>query len=883
MKFFCDKCSTSFQLTRENWGTDNVCPGCGNSFSLPENGIAPGVIIGDFKIENAINSGGMGDVYQAKQVSLDRPVALKVLQTKHSDDKEYIDGLYREARAAAKISHPNVVQAYAVGEDEGIFFFAMELVRGNTFKEILKEKGGKLDFTQASSVIRDVARALSAAWKEQKLVHQDIKPDNIMLDANGFAKLADLGLAKNATSVQNIEDDSNEVLGTPQYISPEQLTGVPTDVRSDIYSLGATFYQFVTGRYAYVADSLDDLPRLHVEGNLEPPKSVNPELPDALNDIIVKMMARQPEQRYQNPDELIKDIEKFLSGTTAPATPQKSPFPLRMTPGTAPAGGVPSLKLGKTAATPAKPAQRPAMGLKLPGSTGGAATAKPIALPGKVKPAVAAAPAAPTPVAPAKPAAPATPTPVAPAKPAAPATPTPVAPAKPAAPAAPTPVAPARPAAPATPTPVAVKPAASSDAPAVKKPKNEAKDKTAPGDAAEKVKKPIGKVIGTIVQYIMMSIGIIVVLAITFVVNLYLLQKYDRVPKFLKPVEKFFQKNADAAKTKAIELSKPAEQPVVIDNTPKTRPEYIKRIDDIIRRCRSSADSTLILRLVDEAYAELSAYQTSEELAKFEILLTLFHRADENQRCYAPREQMRLNYRDEIDAKRQAIQRAAEERRIAEENRLRQEMELQRQSAEAARRNQELLREQKAHSVKLANDCKNEAMKIARVMIESVLSEDQAAFADAKLDAENLIAMAISHTPEDRKVISEFQAFVKDLEKERNVLLNFKRRISNISKRHGIYVPQPNGSALLLESIRPGEIVCRVNSKRVKTFAFKDLAPKNRIGLGKTLSARFKQLPNAMFYLSVLEKAVDKTAHSDMPENSFWSKYWMFFDPVLKK
>ena len=266
MKIYCAKCNHVFSAEVPADGDSVPCPKCGAPVKFPENKLGPGTVIGDFVIERALSKGGMGEVFLAKQISLDRPVALKVLQDKFLDDKEYVDSLFREARAAGKISHPNIVQAYAVGEEDGIFYFAMEFIRGETLKQILKREK-KLEFTMAARIIREIAGALDAAWREQKLVHQDIKPDNIMLDGNGFAKLADLGLARVASTDQD-EEVGDEVMGTPQYISPEQLTGIPTDVRSDIYSLGATFYQFVTGRFPYVADTAEEIakafPNIHV-------------------------------------------------------------------------------------------------------------------------------------------------------------------------------------------------------------------------------------------------------------------------------------------------------------------------------------------------------------------------------------------------------------------------------------------------------------------------------------------------------------------------------------------------------------------------------------------------------------------------------------------
>ncbi len=362
MKLFCSSCQKVFEAEKSPDSPQVKCPKCGTAQDYPAVIPGPGVVLGDFLIEKLLSRGGMGEVFLAKQISLDRPVALKVLQQKHLEDKEYVESLFKEARAAAKLSHPNIVQAYAVGEDNGIFYFAMEYIRGETFKQILKREKS-IEFTRAATVVRDIARALGAAWKEQKLVHQDIKPDNIMLDANGFAKLADLGLAKVATGGPEdaAAEEGDEVLGTPQYISPEQLTGVPTDIRSDIYSLGATFYHFVTGRFPYVADTGDEIARMHIECALQPPKEVNPALPDALNRIIIKMMEKDINRRYQSAEALVDDLDAYLrSAPPASASAKKA--------------ATASAKPAVAKAAPVKKAAPPK--LAVPGKGGAAGPAK---------------------------------------------------------------------------------------------------------------------------------------------------------------------------------------------------------------------------------------------------------------------------------------------------------------------------------------------------------------------------------------------------------------------------------------------------------------------------------------------------------------------------
>lgn len=311
MRFQCPFCRGIVSVDNADMGTDVQCGHCGVQVTVPTSRVASGAVIGDFIILREIGRGGMGIVYLAHQISLDRPAGLKILAENYANNAEFVVGFIKEARAAAKLNHPNIVQAYAVGEDEGIFYFAMEYIDGETMKNVLK-RDHVIPIDQAISIIQQISEALDYAWKEQKLIHRDIKPDNIMLTSNGRAKLADLGLAKIAGEIDDSEDD--EVMGTPQYISPEHLTGAPMDSRSDIYSLGATFYHFITGRFPYEGSTASEIAQQHLFGTLVPPDKINPDIPEALSRIVVKMMAKDPALRYQDAAELADDLRLVRRG-----------------------------------------------------------------------------------------------------------------------------------------------------------------------------------------------------------------------------------------------------------------------------------------------------------------------------------------------------------------------------------------------------------------------------------------------------------------------------------------------------------------------------------------------------------------------------------------
>ncbi len=311
MRFQCNHCRALLELDDVQPGEIVQCPTCLSPVAVPESVTSPRALLGDFVIKNLIGNGGMGTVYLAHQITLDRDVALKVLHADFSDDTAFIQNFINEARAAASLNHPNIVQAVAVNCDEGRWYFAMEYIDGNTLKQML-EQNGRIPERQMLGIASEVVSALKYAWKEKQIVHRDIKPDNIMMTADGHAKLADLGLARKITEMN--EDGSTELYGTPQYLAPELLSGATPNAASDIYSLGATLYHALSGRFPFIADTPEAIANLHVTAPLVPLKDVASDISEPVSRLVDIMMAKSPEDRYQDYDQLEQDIQRVANG-----------------------------------------------------------------------------------------------------------------------------------------------------------------------------------------------------------------------------------------------------------------------------------------------------------------------------------------------------------------------------------------------------------------------------------------------------------------------------------------------------------------------------------------------------------------------------------------
>ncbi|NQT87474.1 protein kinase, partial [bacterium] len=307
----CPKCGE--KLTYESSVGDRIqCASCGAVLKAPGKG-APsdpliGQTLGEFEIRSLLGRGGMGSVYKARQESLGRDVAIKVLPEGLSKDAAFVARFRREARSAAAVRHPNIIEVFSVGEDRGHQYIAMEFIAGDTLGQILN-RDERLDPARTLDLLKQTAAALSAAH-ETGVLHRDIKPGNILIDRRGLAKVADFGLAKRPDSDVNVTQTGSS-LGTPLYMPPETCRGQEADARSDLYSLGATFYQALAGRPPFQGTSPTALIAQHLEDAPPKLKGLAPAASSALCRTIHKLLRKKPGERYQSADELLGILAKL--------------------------------------------------------------------------------------------------------------------------------------------------------------------------------------------------------------------------------------------------------------------------------------------------------------------------------------------------------------------------------------------------------------------------------------------------------------------------------------------------------------------------------------------------------------------------------------------
>ncbi|MDE3205414.1 MAG: Stk1 family PASTA domain-containing Ser/Thr kinase [Acidobacteriota bacterium] len=263
-----------------------------------------------YEMVRHIARGGMAQVYLARDQMLDRPVALKVLFPELSVDRSFVERFRREAKAAANLSHPNIVSIYDWGQGDSTYYIVMEYVNGPTLSSMLKQ--GALDPEQAAAIAASVAAALDFAHRSG-VIHRDVKPGNVLIDDRAQVKVADFGIARAIGTSEDLTQ-TGSVMGTATYFSPEQAQGYPVDPRSDVYSLGVVLYEMVTGRPPFTGDNPVSIAYKHVKEPPPRPGTVAPGVPAALEAIILKAMAKEPVDRYQSAEDMRADLTRYLDG-----------------------------------------------------------------------------------------------------------------------------------------------------------------------------------------------------------------------------------------------------------------------------------------------------------------------------------------------------------------------------------------------------------------------------------------------------------------------------------------------------------------------------------------------------------------------------------------
>lgn len=269
-----------------------------------------GKILGNrYILLEKVGEGGMALVYKARCQLLNRYVAVKILRPEYTMDEEFVRKFKRESLAAASLSHPNIVSVYDVGEQDGIYYIVMEFIQGQTLKEYIK-KSVKINYNETLNIIYQICLALEHAHKNG-IVHRDIKPHNILITEDKMIKVTDFGIARASSSITMT--NTNNVMGSVHYFSPEQARGGYSDHRTDIYSLGVVMYEMLTGSLPYDAESPITVALKHIQDSVKEPQLTDPSIPKAVNDIVVKCMEKDMTKRYQSARELINDIQKAQS------------------------------------------------------------------------------------------------------------------------------------------------------------------------------------------------------------------------------------------------------------------------------------------------------------------------------------------------------------------------------------------------------------------------------------------------------------------------------------------------------------------------------------------------------------------------------------------
>jgi eukaryotic-like serine/threonine-protein kinase len=276
------------------------------------------VYSGRYELQRKVARGGMADVFLSRDLLLDRPVALKVLFPEFASDPSFVQRFRREAQSAARLTHPNVVSVFDWGQEGTTYFIVMEYVEGRSLAQVLKESG-RMDPDRAATVAADVADALAFAH-EHGVVHRDVKPGNVLVTNGGHVKVADFGIARAVSTVENLTQ-TGTVMGTATYFSPEQARGGAVDPRSDVYSLGVVLYEMLTGTPPFTGDNPVSVAYKHVQELPVPPRRLREDIPEGLEAIVLKAINKNPDNRYATATEMRADLRRYLAGRPVLAEP----------------------------------------------------------------------------------------------------------------------------------------------------------------------------------------------------------------------------------------------------------------------------------------------------------------------------------------------------------------------------------------------------------------------------------------------------------------------------------------------------------------------------------------------------------------------------------
>ncbi len=303
----CAKCGNVIDVTGLDPGDGITCPYCAHEFQITRQ-------FGNFLLERQIGSGGMGAVYLGRDVSLNRVVAVKVLKPELVSDQKFLATFLREAEITASLNHPNIVQVFAFGQQEGVYYMVVEFISGGSLDDKIASLG-QITELEGIEIGLAVARGLDCALQRGGLIHRDIKPGNILFNANNTPKVVDFGLS---LSFDTTDHFNGEIWGTPYYVAPEKLEREPETFKSDLYSLGATLFHAISGRPPYEGEDPNAVAMKHLNGNVVSLKAFVPDISDQTAYAVSKAMARYPEDRYESYAAFIEQLEDAKRRITDP-------------------------------------------------------------------------------------------------------------------------------------------------------------------------------------------------------------------------------------------------------------------------------------------------------------------------------------------------------------------------------------------------------------------------------------------------------------------------------------------------------------------------------------------------------------------------------------